>query len=578
MSQTVSQTSETRRLTLTSKIPSRNLPLTANIPKFTRAPQTTPLPIPPLPKPQKIPKVIKTAQEKKKEKISNHQKKVLKARVARVEKERGPLPEPEVGGYDDHGFWVEHPRKEPGEGEGGQEEDGEHLRLRGGHGEEERREGNISQLPMEDNDLEMQQASANLQGMPSGQTFDDLFNFDDTPYHPPVPASSTAPRDKGQLSKRRKLDAPETLGEIDADTSRGRSPTTPHINDASRSNLRHPVSAMRGGGTEEDDLLDGDPRHTLEEYIPMPESAQPRRPMEEPEDDKYDEDYPMLSPTEMNSSAMREPVSRSQTRRSNDRSHIYSLEPGYPKASGYLPTGQTFPTSFPVSDTQPGTPDSPPPPTPAGPPQRVKTYAKGSKSAPTRSRVATSRNPAQRHGFKDLFSPEPEWEEEHLTAASGKVDRSKRAGSTSWWPDSITPAPLEESSDEEDDEEMESTVRHILGEVEVNEKGQRVARGRKRNGPWPEGRDMGLFHEDTQDQAARPTELYRPVTERFHLVNVNVKEETHTPLPLVQDTPPLEYQPKRKHNNRANDDRPVEHPVPKLTMGRQRSVAERLDE
>lgn len=501
----------------------------------------------------------------------------MQARVARADKERGPLPEPEDGEYDANGFWVEFPKKsggEDGSGDGGQ--DGEHLRLRGGHGEGEGRERGFSQLPTEeDNDVAMQEALEHLQGMPSEQTFDDLFDLDKTAYYAPVderrhvPAASTAsrdvPRDEAQPPKRRRLEAPETLNDIQSDLSRGRYPTTPLMNNTTRSHLRHPISAMRGGGMEDD--LPQDESQT-QEYIPMPESAQPRRPVQE-ENDAYDVGYPMLSPTEMDSSAIREPVSRSQTRRSNDRSRVYSLEPGYQLAFGYLPAGHTRPSSFAVSDTEAGTPTTPP-----IPPQRLKTYAKGSKSAPARTRFATSRNPAQRQGFKDLFSPEPEWEEEHLTAASGKVDRSKRAGSTSWWPDTATPPALvDETSEEEDDEDMEARVRHILGEVEVNERGQRVARGRKRNGPWPEGRDMGLFHEDTQDQAARPTELYRPVSERFHLV----KEEHQTPL--VQDTPPPdEVEPRRRHNPRANHDRPVEHPVPQLVMGRQRSVAERLDE
>jgi hypothetical protein len=314
----------------------------------------------------------------------------------------------------------------------------------------------------------------------------------------------------------------------------------------------------------------------------MPVSAQPRRKSVYETEFDSQEDQARLSPTELNSSAIPEPVSRSQTRRSNDRSRVYSLQPNPSFERDTQQDPHPCP-SFSVSDTQPDAPDSSNSPdspryVSAPGPSRVKTYARTSKSAPTRHNTTTSRNPAQRPGFKDLFSPEPEWEQEHLTGVPTK-DRSKRAGSTSWWPEPDTPALVDDQESEEDDDEEElgGGLRHILGEVEVNEQGHRIVKGRNRNGPWPSQRLKGLFDDDSHD-FHRSTEYYRPVSDRLHLVRV--KDEPQDTL--VQTTPPspdeIEISRSRKHNTRANHDRPIVHPPPQLIMRREQSVADRLDE
>ena len=566
--QSQSQFTEARRRTLISS--SRpTFPATTNIPQFTLSIPLPPSPnLKPLPKPKptKPIKLPKTSQEKKKDKKEEYRKRLEKDKALRLEKGRGPLPEIEEGEYDEFGFWipcekqvVEDRDNDEGNGEAGSSDQ---LRLRGGG---EGGEGSSSGLE-ENHEVAMKQVLDDLQAMPSNQTFTQLFEGDqkivpaDIAHQ--VPAASTAPRDQG-AQKRKRHEDPITLNDLSSGPSRPEGHKHPMLDE--RSQAQYPISALRGGIEEEDDQ--------------MPVSAQPRRKsIYETVYDSQEEEV-RLSPTELNSSAIPEPMSRSQTRRSNDRSRVYSLQP---IASFEWDTQPNFnpPPSFAVSDTQPDSPDSPGSPcyVSAPGPSRVKTYAKGSKSAPTRYNTTISRNPAERLGFRDRCSPEPEWEQEHLTGVSNK-DRSKRAGSTSLWPGPDTPALVDdqESEEEEDDEQLGVKVRHILGEVEVNEQGHRVIRGRNRNGPWPSQRLKGLFDDDSQD-FHRPTEYYRPVSDRLHLVKV--KDEPQNTL--VQNTPPSPDEPKtsrsRKHNTRANYDRPIVHPPPQLIMRREQSVADRLDE
>jgi hypothetical protein len=572
--QTQSQITEARRLTLIST--SRpTIPAKTNIPQFSLSiplppsPNLKPLPKPKITKPIKLPK---TSQEKKNEKKEGYRKKLEKNKALRLEQERGPLPEVEEGEYDEFGFWIayekqvveDHDMEQGDEGEGS----GDQLRLRGGG---EGREESSSGLE-ENHEIAMKQVLDDLQAMPSNQTFTQLFDGEKRiiapETHHQVPAASTAPRDQG-TQKRKRQEDPITLNDLGSGPPRPEVRTYPMLD--KRSQAQYPISAMRGNIGEDED-------------VQMPVSAQPRRKSIYETEFDSQEDQARLSPTELNSSAVPEPVSRSQTRRSNDRSRVYSLQP---IASFEWDTAQdpNPPPSFAVSDTQPDSPDSPnssdsPRYVSAPGPSRVKTYAKTSKSAPTRHNTITSRNPAQRPGFKDLFSPEPEWEQEHLTGALTK-DRSKRAGSTSWWPEPDTPALVDDQESEEDDdedgEELEGGLRHILGEVEVNEHGHRIVKGRNRNGPWPSQRLKGLFDDDSQD-FHRSTEYYRPVSDRLHLVKV--KEEPQDTL--VQDTPPSPEEIKisrfRKHNTRANHDRPIVHPPPQLIMRREQSVADRLHE
>ena len=541
------------------------MPVTTNIPQFSlsiplpSSPNLKPLPKPKITKPIKLPK---TSQERKNEKKDGYRKKLEKNKALRLEKERGPLPEVEEGEYDEFGFWIAY-EKQVAEGPdhelGGVEEgNGGRLRLRGGG---EGREESSSGLE-ENHEVAMKQVLDDLQAMPSNQTFTQLFEGEKRMVppetHHQVPAASTAPRDHGHQKRKRQED-PITLNDLSSGPSRPEKSTHPMLD--KRSQAQYPISAIRGSIEEED--------------IPMPVSAQPRRKSIYETEVDSQEDQARLSPTELNSSAVPEPVSRSQTRRSNDRSRVYSLQP----IASFEWDTQQDPNpapSFAVSDTQPDSPgssNSPESPryVSAPGPSRVKTYAKTSKSAPTRQNTTTSRNPAQRPGFKDLFSPEPEWEQEHLTGVSTK-DRSKRAGSTSWWPE-----PDQESEQDEDEEELGGGLRHILGEVEINEHGHRIVRGRNRNCPWPSQRLKGLFDDDSQD-SHRPTEYYRPVSDRLHLVKV--KEELQDTL--VQDTPPspdeIKISRSKKHNTRANHDRPIVHPPPQLNMRREQSVADRLHE
>lgn len=489
-----------------------------------------------------------------------------KNKALRLEKERGPLPEVEEGEYDEFGFWipsekqvVEDPDIDAGNGEEG---NSDQLRLRGGG---EGREGSSSGLE-ENHEVAMKQVLDDLQAMPSNRSFTQLFEGEkgtvptDIPHQ--VPAASTAPRDQG-AQKRKRQEDPITLNDLSSEPSRPGGHKHPMLDE--RSQAQYPISAMRGGFEEEDGQ--------------MPVSAQPRRKSIYEAEYDSQEDEVRLSPTELNSSAIPEPVSRSQTRRSNDRSRVYSLQP-IASFEWDTPHDPNLPPSFAVSDTQPDSPDSPGSPryVSVPGPSRVKTYAKGSKSAPTRYNTTTSRNPAERLGFRDRCSPEPEWEQEHLTGVSTNY-RSKRDGSTIWWPGPDTPALVDdqESEEDEDDEELRAGLRHILGEVELNEQGHRIIRGRNRNGPWPSHRLKGLFDDDSQD-FHRPTEYYRPVSDRLHLVKV--KDEPQDTL--VQNTPPSPDEHKtsrsRKHNTRANYDRPIVHPPPQLIMRREQSVADRLDE
>jgi len=580
------QITEARRLTLISNS-RQSQPLNTDIPSF-----SLPLPssqiIKPLPKPPKPIKQIKTPQEKKQEKILGYQKKVQKAKAKKLEKDRGPLPEVEEGEYDEFGFWVPS-QKEVGGGvsescDQAEDGDGDQLRLRGGGGGEKEES---SQVMEQDHEVAMREALVELQAVPTAQPFSDLFAPDERLGMPPSKHASQASvgftPHLNTPSKRKRQNEPMTLNDLSPDSSRLRRDTgLPPPTLTQRIHTAHRISAMRGGAGE--DTLLGD-----EQDLPMPVSAQPRNPsiyQTEHDDDIQEEEGVRLSPTEVNSSAIQEPVSRSQTRRSNDRSRVYSLQPAsIPINSPHDPAEVCIPPSFAVSDTQPGTPDSPGYISAPGP-SRVKTYAKGSKSAPTRQ-VTThkSRNPAERREFRDFFSPEPEWEQEHMDIVSN-ADRSKRAGSTSWWPDPDTPELLhdqesedDDDDDDEEDEDIEGNVRHILGEVELDERGHRISRARRwsrnRNGPWPNERLRGLFDDDSQDYP-RHQELYRPVSERFHLVQI--KEEPQNTL--VHDTPPLpdEFKHRRKHNHRANHDHPIVHPPRQLIMRRERSVAERLNE
>jgi hypothetical protein len=589
------QDHEVRRLTLTSNT-NYKLPVTAkiSIPKFTLPPAPSPnfkpLPKPkPKLKPEKPVKPIKTSQEKKEAKRIEYRKRLEIAKALKAEKERGPLPESEEGEYDAFGFWVEHEKKIVDLAPEYQDEvgggSGEYLRLRGGG---EGREESSSGME-QDKEEAMREVLDDLQAMPSGQPFDDLFDLGKPLYPPPssqpyqVPAASTAPR--SNQNKRKRPAEPMTLHEIPSKSSRARGDQYgSHIMLDQRTQAQYPTSAIRVNVEDDDDDQD---------LNQMPVSAQPRR--ESIYQGYYDsqEDEVHLSPTEVNSSAIREPVSRSQTRRSNDRSRVYSLQPGQPSPVERSQDPTQLPPSFAVSDTQPDLDDltqSPNSPryvsAPSGP-SRIKTYSKAAKnkSAPSRHNTTittTSRNPAHRPGFKDLFSPEPDWEQEHLTGVSAK-DRSKRVGSTSWWPEPDIPDLLhdhgseEEDGNEGEDEEMGGGLRHILGEVELNERGHRIVTGRgiKRNGPWPDERLKGLFNDDSQDHH-RPIELYRPVSDRLHLVQV--KEEAQGTLVRDTPSPPDEIKSSRKHNHRANYDHPIVHPPPQLIMRRERSVAERLDE
>jgi len=314
-----------------------------------------------------------------------------KNKALKLEKERGPLPEVEEGEYDEFGFWIAY-EKQVAEGPDhelgcGEERSSNQLRLRGGG---EGREESSSGLE-ENHEIAMKQVLDDLQAMSSGQPFTQLFDEEKRNVtietHHPVPAASTAPRDHGHQKRKRQED-PITLNDLSSGPSRPERSAHPMLD--KRSQAQYPISAMRGNIEEED--------------VPMPVSAQPRRKSIYETEVDSQEDQARLSPTELNSSAIPEPVSRSRTRRSNDRSRVYSLQP----IASFEWNTQQDPhpaPSFAVSDTQPDSPGSSNSPdwpryVSAPGPARVKTYAKTSKSAPTRHNTITSRNPAQRPGFK----------------------------------------------------------------------------------------------------------------------------------------------------------------------------------
>jgi hypothetical protein len=419
--------------------------------------------------------------------------------------------------------------------------------------------------------------------MPPSQPFEDLFSTDE--HHGranmtsiAIPPASTAPYRDKVVEWDKGLHLAEAFSKLKG--------------------TRLPISAIRGGGKEdtpEDDIeVVSRPRSPSPA---MPRSAQPR-PITRSDFNEInlrqydsDDDEVPLSPTERNSSCVIDPVPRAKTRRSNDRARVYSLEPSQHRKQG-LSTGiddnapgivgmsSPPPASFAVSETEPPTQGATRfTSAPTVRLQRVKTYAKGAKSAPTRPVRQVPRDPADRREFRDQFSPEPEWEQEHQV---GGTARSKRPQSA------IISPPLVEATqmdDEDDDwrqgldEGTQDEARLILGELQVNEKGQRVARGRGRNGEWPQDRALGLFHEETgDDEHPRPVELFRPVSERFHLARPYQEYPTmdikYSPLSDTDIKPGISF---KRHNPRANHDHPVVHPDARLKMSRSRSTAERVD-
>lgn len=325
-----------------------------------------------------------------------------------------------------------------------------------------------------------------------------------------------------------------------------------------------------------------------------------------------EEEHTRMSPTEMNSSNTREPVPRSSTRRSNSRQRVYSAQSSEPPAS---PSGGTYQgngpshisqsrpdrtSSFPVSDSEVSTQMSVDRPTaPVAKSRRLNTYSKSNSrvlkvTTARRREMVDPENPARQPGFRDQFSPEPEWEnqqrKERQNGHSGANPRpkTKRRGSTSIWPASLDgptypqPQSPNESEDDEDDEEGEegeeadgATNREPLREVRVNKQGRILARGRGRNGAWPGQRDLGLFGDEDED-AYRPrpeVDQYRPLTERLHLVHV--KEEV-----MDLDEEPRQHKRRREDDAdriRAFTDPRRTHPIAKLKLTRSDSVRDRVD-
>jgi hypothetical protein len=466
--------------------------------------------------------------------------------------------------------------------------------LRGGHLtliEAASKRDPTQQTQYEDPEAAIRKALDELAAMPSDQPFEDLFKLE-RPYGrgakatSPVPAASTAPRRERSIQPKQG-DPSTTIAPVKG--------------------TRLPTSAMRGQGKE--DTPEDDEQGSILPIIAeptMPQSAQPQPsfPIHEPNDEPEDpylrsyHDYNSdddgahhevgLSRTERSSSAVLEPVARAKTRRSNDRNRVYSLEPSQLRQTA-LPVATTLeddsqiavpmtpppPPSFAVSKTEPPTQDAPRyTSAPAGRLQQVKIY--GKKSAPTRSTRLTDRNPAERREFRDQLSPEPEWEQEHL---NNDTARSVRAGSTSLWPPSGEATQTDERGDDwegSSNEGEEGEPRLILGELLVNERGQRLTRGRTRNGEWPDQKSLGLFHEDTPGEHPRSVDLLRPVSERFHLAQQQAygytAEVRYMPSPELDIKPDI-----KRHNDRANHDHPLAHPVARLNMSRSRSTADRLD-
>lgn len=311
-----------------------------------------------------------------------------------------------------------------------------------------------------------------------------------------------------------------------------------------------------------------------------------------------------VSPTELNSSTILDPLPRPTTRRSNSHRQPYAIFPP-PSDEGYIRTpartslggSRDRTSSFAVSDTDAPTqwservdPSPPPPPPPVlHSDSHVKTYSKH-KSRSSRLRRLDRVSHADRAEL--AFSPEPEWEsqqrklrQEQERESSRSRNRSKRHGSTSYWPDSQhterPPAdpnqdePLFMSHNDEEDEydddgEDERLVeRQPLGEVKVNQQGRVIARGRGRNGAWPEDRQLGLFDdgEESQEHGVYRAEYYRPVSERFHIAHRET-DNSHE-----ERTRQAAYDERIK----AFPDRRLAHPVARLKMKRSSTVHEGLD-
>lgn len=440
-----------------------------------------------------------------------------------------------------------------------------------------------------DEEVAIREVLDTLDAMPPSQPFKDLFELDrrQKPGSEAIvvvpAASTTARRDKRTVRCNSDIRQAEARGLVNG--------------------TRLPTSAMRGMGrkdTPEDDEDSSSPFKSSDSVMPQSAQVRPLQPV-----DRYDDNEPIsdlrsynydsdegrtrdladLSPTERNSSAVTEPVARAKTRRSNDRARVYSLEPSQLRRAT-LPTNtvedatqiavlMTPPPalSFAVSESGPPTQDPLRyPSAPLGQVQSVKTYAKND---PTRSIRQVYRNPAERLEFRKQFSPEPEFERQILI---NDVLRTKRAGSTSLWPaygGSTQGDERDDASDSTAYGSEEGEARLILGELQINERGQRVTRGRGRNGEWPDERQKGLFHPDTQEEH-RPIELFRPVSERFHLAQQqlcgNATDMRYTPSPEEEMKPDI-----KRHNDRANYDHPLVHPAPRLNMSRSSSTADRLD-
>lgn len=353
--------------------------------------------------------------------------------------------------------------------------------------------------------------------------------------------------------------------------SRGIQPLQP------RRTVAEPHDTGNAEGIEYDGI------HRQSPDIPMPPSAQRQRSISLPAayqhsrlkystitDDDTDEDdeeglnpTTRASPTELNSSAMQDPVHRSITRRSNSHRQVYSLatqEEGEASPTLSLrlnssvlrqqpdevvdsPASREQPTSFPVSQTE--VPSQCSERLDRTRTTRLRTAATYSRSRPRVSVASRAErtNLANQSAFRDQFSPEPEWEEEQRRQHRQlERTRSKRHGSTSYWPTSETASEAATDStvyadderrmlgrdqeDSDDGEEWGSLLaRRPLSEIRLDEQGRTIARGRGRNGAWPEDRDLGLFGDDSQDARRQFTQPLRPVSERLHLIKQEEDEE-----------------------------------------------------
>lgn len=488
-----------------------------------------------------------------------------------------------------------------------------------------------------------------------------------TPHRPPGLNTGDSPSDTGaepissvpiwrQQSGRQRSLAPNRLGHSTPNPRMAGADSVQHGCFVDQGLGRYDTSNIRG--TEEPDDVEFVASHRQEPEIPMPPSAQPQRrqhsaPTRAPpsrlrytnynsdDDDSEDEDddeqmeeqarvgvilprvrstdyhcsqddenderaaRSRLSPTEMNSSTVRDPLVRSSTRRSNSHRDLYALRGQLPiqstptrtivkdtHSSRISPSLPYRPSSFAVSDSEvPTQRDTQTAlPTPATPKSRLlNTYSKStSRIGVSRREILDPDNPAFRPGFRDQFSPEPEWESQQRRHRDGQEkrkndSRSKRKGSTSFWPSTgtVPPTPDEdhgESGSWDDDNEEEEYVngpldevvdRLPLSEVQINKKGRVVARGRGRNGEWPDGRDIGLFGQTGEEIRHREIEFMRPVTERLHLIReakVEVGADDHLPRPR-----------KEKERIKAFADPRHTHPIAKLKLTRSDSVKDRVD-